>query len=126
VLGAVVSAQYKSTLEENAATLPPPQRAAVLRYQDEVLADGRAQPPAVRAAIEDASVSAYRLGLGVGGGLVVLGGVISLVGIVNPRRAERECAEEHSHGPARLQQPCIETRDLPVVALPARQPRATA
>jgi EmrB/QacA subfamily drug resistance transporter len=37
-------------------------------------------------AVIDASVSAYRAGLGLGGSLVVLGGVISLIGIVNPPR----------------------------------------
>jgi EmrB/QacA subfamily drug resistance transporter len=124
-LGALVSAQYKSTLRENAAKLPVPQRAAVLRLEDEVLAGGRGQPPAVRVAVQDASVSAYRLGLGVGGALVVLGGIVSLVGIVNPRRAERDCSEERSHGPARLQTPCIENGELPVVRLPAREPAST-
>ena len=42
--------------------------------------------------VVDASVDAYRFGLGVAGGLVVVGGVISLVGIVNPRREVR-CAD---------------------------------
>src|SRR4051812_48809795 len=124
VLGAVVSAQYKSSLRENASALPPPQRAAALRYEDEVLAGGRGQPPPVRAAVQDASVSAYRLGLGVGGALVIVGGVVALVGIVNPRRAERDCAEELAHGPARLQQPCVEPPKLPTVTLPRRAPAA--
>jgi hypothetical protein len=118
VLGAVVSAQYKSALEENAAKLPPAQRVAALRYEGEVLSGGRGQPPPVRAAVQDASVSAYRLGLAVGGGLVILGGLISLVGIVNPSRAERDCAEERTHGPVRLQHPCPDTSELPVVRLP--------
>jgi EmrB/QacA subfamily drug resistance transporter len=117
-LGAVVSAQYVSALKDNAAALPPPQRAQALKLQNEVLAGGRGQPPAVRAAVQDASVSAYRLGLGVGGGLVMLGGVVSLLWIVNPRRAERDCAEEHTHGPVRLQHPCPDTTELPVVRLP--------
>ena len=38
--------------------------------------------------VVDASVAAYRAGLGVGGALVIFGGVMSLVGIVNPRREE--------------------------------------
>jgi hypothetical protein len=120
VLGAVASAEYKSSLREDAAALPPPQRAAALRYEEEVLADGRGRPAPVRAAVQDASVSAYRLGLGVGGGLVMLGGVVALLGIVNPRRAERDCAEELGHGPARLQHPCVEPQKLPVVKLPQR------
>jgi EmrB/QacA subfamily drug resistance transporter len=116
-LGAVVSAEYKAQLREQAAAVP-----AALRYEKEVLAGGRGQPTPVRDAVADASVSAYRLGMGVGGGLVLLGGVLCLVGIVNPRRAERDCAEERTHGPVRLQQPCPETGQLPVVRLPARTP----
>jgi hypothetical protein len=58
-------------------------------------------------AVEAASVSAYRTGLGVGGGLVVLGGVISLIGIVNPRRG----AERHDElGAVRIAQPCPDER----------------
>jgi MFS family permease len=119
VLGAVVSAQYKDVLRENAASVR-----GALRYEQEVLAGGRGQPAPVREAVQDASVSAYRLGLGVGGVLVIVGGVVSLAGIVNPRRAERECAEERTHGPARLQQPCVEPQRLPTVRLPQRAPAA--
>jgi hypothetical protein len=124
VLGAVVSAQYTSKLRDEAAALSPPQHAAALRLEGEVLAGGRGQPPAVRAAVQDASVSAYRLGLGVGGALVIVGGIVSLLGIVNPSRAERDCAEELGHGPSRLQQPCIEPQPLHVAKLPQRSPVA--
>src|SRR4051812_35013372 len=124
VLGAVVSAQYTSKLEEDAAALPPAQRAAALSQQDEVLVGGSGQPAPVREVVQDASVSAYRLGLGVGGGLVILGGLVSLIGVVNPSRAERDCADEVAHGPARLQQPCVEPQKLPVVTLPRRAPAA--
>jgi EmrB/QacA subfamily drug resistance transporter len=61
--------------------------------------------------VVDASVAAYRAGLGVGGALVVFGGVMSLLGIVNPRREEgapREPREEL--GAVRLAQPCPEGR----------------
>ncbi|HET9737629.1 MAG TPA: MFS transporter [Solirubrobacteraceae bacterium] len=61
--------------------------------------------------VVDASVAAYRAGLGVGGALVVFGGVMSLIGIVNPRREEgvlREPREEL--GAVRLAQPCPEGR----------------
>ena len=61
--------------------------------------------------VVDASVAAYRAGLGVGGALVIFGGVMSLVGIVNPRREEgapREPREEL--GAIRLAQPCPEGR----------------
>jgi hypothetical protein len=40
----------------------------------------------LRAALVDASVHSFRIGMGIGGGLAVLGGVIALVGIENPRR----------------------------------------
>jgi hypothetical protein len=56
--------------------------------------------------------------------LVIVGGIVALVGIVNPRRAERDCAEELAHGPARLQQPCLEPPKLPTVTLPRRAPAA--
>ena len=61
--------------------------------------------------VVDASVAAYRAGLGVGGALVVFGGVMSLIGIVNPRREEgapRVPREEL--GAVRLAQPCPEGR----------------
>jgi EmrB/QacA subfamily drug resistance transporter len=57
--------------------------------------------------VVDASVAAFHAGLGVGGMLVILGGVISLIGIVNPRRAE-EPAEDL--GAASLAQPCWQGR----------------
>jgi hypothetical protein len=43
-------------------------------------------------ALTDSSVYAFRIGMGVGGGLAILGGLIALVGIVNPRRDVR-CAD---------------------------------
>jgi EmrB/QacA subfamily drug resistance transporter len=47
----------------------------------------------VEAAARDASVSAFRLGMGISAGLVTLGGVLGLAGIRNPRRRveAREC-----------------------------------
>ena len=45
-------------------------------------------------AVQDASVDAFRLGIGLAAVLVALGGVLGLVGIVNPRRTVRceDCA----------------------------------
>jgi MFS family permease len=60
--------------------------------------------------IVDASVDAFRVGMGVAGVFVILGGVISLVGIVNPRREEREALLHDELGAARLAQPCPERR----------------
>jgi EmrB/QacA subfamily drug resistance transporter len=55
-------------------------------------------PPAdaevLRASARDAGVSAFRLGMGVSGGLLIVGGLVGAAGIRNPRRVVRaqECA----------------------------------
>jgi hypothetical protein len=48
----------------------------------------------VAAAVRDASVDAFHLGMGLSAVLVALGGLLGLVGIVNPRRTVRceDCA----------------------------------
>jgi len=54
----------------------------------------RRQAAAITAGSNAASVDAFRLGIGVAGGLVIIGGLIGAAGIRNPRRvvkAER-CA----------------------------------
>jgi EmrB/QacA subfamily drug resistance transporter len=52
-------------------------------------------PPGVRAEVarasRDSSVDAFRLAIAIGTGLVALGGVLGLVGIVNPRREVKAC-----------------------------------
>ena len=60
--------------------------------------------------VVDASVEAFGVGMGFAGGLVILGGVISLIGIVNPRREEREAVLHDEPGPVRLALPCPERR----------------
>jgi EmrB/QacA subfamily drug resistance transporter len=57
-----------------------------------------------------ASVDAFRAGMAVSGGFVILGGVISLLGIVNPRREERVAVLHDEPGAVRLAQPCPERR----------------
>jgi hypothetical protein len=108
-IGAVVAAQFGSTLDARLAgrELSPAQRAAVRDVTARPLSGGVAGHPELDAPVEAASVQAFRWGMGVGGGLMVLGGVISLIGIVNPRRADRPQRRE-SHGPASLQVPCHE------------------
>jgi EmrB/QacA subfamily drug resistance transporter len=60
-------------------------------------------------AVVDASVSAFAMGLLVGGVLVMIGGVISLLGIVNPPHvAERP--ERDELGAVRLANPCPDAR----------------
>ena len=124
VLGAVVSAQYKDVLRDERGA-PPPQRARRCATRTRCSRAGAGSPAPVRdARCRTPRCRPTALGLGVGGGLVMLGGVVSLLGIVNPRRAERDCAEELAHGPVRLQQPCVEPQKLPTVTLPRRAPAA--
>ena len=88
-VGAVVAATFKAELG---------------REDVEPLSSG---PPEV----VDASVEAYRTGMAFAGGLVVFGGVISLVGIVNPRREERAGRVRHDEpGAVRIAQPCPHAR----------------
>jgi EmrB/QacA subfamily drug resistance transporter len=95
VLGAFVAAQYSSAVDSKLGHLPlsPAARAAVGEAKDRSLTTAPAERvppperPVVRAALEDASASAFRLGLGIGAALVLAGGVVSLVGIQNPRRS---------------------------------------
>ena len=48
----------------------------------------------VSAAVTHASVKAFHLGMGLSTGLVAIGGILGLIGIVNPRREVRceDCA----------------------------------
>jgi EmrB/QacA subfamily drug resistance transporter len=101
-IGAVVAAHFDSTLDGRLAGQPlsPPGRSAVAQARAQTLA--RVAPatlaPRERAilgqATEDAAVSAFHLGLGIAAALVAGGGVLGLVGIVNPRRyvCAAECA----------------------------------
>jgi EmrB/QacA subfamily drug resistance transporter len=87
VVGAVIAARFEAVL--GSSSVAP-------------LSGG---PPDVVAA----SVAAFHLGTAVGGVLLMLGGLISLLGIVNPRPdAERPVPEEL--GAIRLAQPCPEGR----------------
>jgi EmrB/QacA subfamily drug resistance transporter len=88
-VGAIVAATFESSLGREGV---------------EPLSSG---PPAV----VDASVDAFRAGMLFSGGFVILGGVLSLVGIVNPRRDELELrVPQDEPGPVRIAQPCPEGR----------------
>src|SRR3954451_3007345 len=75
-IGAVVAAAYSSAIDDKVAGDPAPLSAA---------------PPgasaAVRTALDDASVDAFRRAMLVTAALVALGGLMSAVGIENPRRS---------------------------------------
>jgi EmrB/QacA subfamily drug resistance transporter len=94
VLGAVISAHFGSQLDANLGrgSLDPAASAAVSRAKEKPLAvpGTRSLPPAeasrVRAAAAAASTSAFHLGVGIAGVLMIFGGIVSWVGIENPRR----------------------------------------
>ena len=76
-----------------------------------------AERPELRAALGDASESAFHLGVGIAGVLVIAGGVVSLAGIQNPRRlvAAEECPGGALYGASRDQ-----ARAGPPAPAPAR------
>jgi hypothetical protein len=100
-VGALVSAEFISTVDERVAGRPlgPRSRQAVEDAKDRPLTTSSADDAApeertfLRGVFEDASVDAFQVAIGVSGALVVAGGLISLVGIRNPRRkvAASEC-----------------------------------
>ncbi|MCW3013223.1 MAG: family efflux transporter permease subunit [Solirubrobacterales bacterium] len=103
-LGAVVAASFGSSIDRELAgrRLSPAahQAVAAARKQTLARADTSGLPPAearaVARAVEDASVRAFHTGMAISSVLVALGGVLGLVGIVNPRR--RVAAEGCSGG----------------------------
>jgi hypothetical protein len=94
-VGAVVAASFGSRLDDElgaAAERRPEVAAAVERAKEQPLASISVEgvPEGERASLseagEDASVGAFRMGLGIATALVTLGGLLGLVGIRNPRR----------------------------------------
>jgi EmrB/QacA subfamily drug resistance transporter len=103
-LGAVVSGAFSARLDQEvsraaqARQLAPATRAVVARERGrplvvDVSGAAPADWPVLRAALVRASVHGFRVGMLISALLAVLGGLISLVGIVNPRREEVHCAE---------------------------------
>lgn len=94
ILGAVISAYFGSALDSNLGNRPLGPRA------ERIVSDAKAQPLAVpttgslppgqattvRSASADASTSAFHLGIGIAGILMIVGGTVSGFGIENPRR----------------------------------------
>jgi EmrB/QacA subfamily drug resistance transporter len=120
VLGAVpqhnagVASGVNNQVSRVAALLAIPVVGAVVAARFETLLgrDDIAPLSGGSAATIDASVSAFSLGMTVAGALVIIGGVISLLGIVNPPREEEHEAREEL-GPIRLAHPCPEGRRSP-------------
>jgi EmrB/QacA subfamily drug resistance transporter len=103
-LGAVISAQFESSLDNRLAgeSLSPEAAAAVDEAKAQPLAgeDVGSVPVNERDALADdivaSSESAFHLGAGIAAALMVLGGLIALVGVRNP---EREATPEREHAP---------------------------
>jgi EmrB/QacA subfamily drug resistance transporter len=100
-LGAVVSASFQDRLHDDLAGKPlsAQARAAVDRAATRPLVvDVSGAPagerPILRLALTDASVHAFHVAMLIGAALDVLGGMLALIGIANPRRRVRsvECA----------------------------------
>jgi EmrB/QacA subfamily drug resistance transporter len=94
VLGVVISAQFGAAIDARTdlGRLGPAGERAVARAKEKPLAvpSTRQLPPAaaerVRTAAADASTSAFHLGIGIAGLLMIAGGIVSAFGIVNPDR----------------------------------------
>jgi EmrB/QacA subfamily drug resistance transporter len=119
-VGAVVAATFGSKLDEGLgqkALARPEVARAVEQAKRQPLAVVEVQgvpddvAASVRESAEDASVSAFRMGLGIATALVALGGILGLVGIANPRRrvSAADCAGGQLAGHPRegaRQSPC--------------------
>ena len=123
-IGAVVSAQFSAVLDQRLArvALPPAGRNAVEQARGETLArvDPGVTGEEVAVAVEDASVHAFHVGIGIAAGLVALGGVLGLVAIRNPRREVR--CEDCAGGPFAGAPADAARERLPVVTLPRGHP----
>ena len=93
-VGAVVAASFETRLWTRWVTRrtgprwPPPSRTAKEQPLSAVEVQGVPEDvqASVREGAEDASVGAFRVGVGISTALVALGGILGLVGIRNPRR----------------------------------------
>ena len=100
VIGAIVATAFEADVDERlaGAQLSPAARAAVAEAKERSIAtapaDGLAgaERERVSAALGDSSTRAFHVGIAASGLLMIAGGLVSLVGIENPRRVVR-CAE---------------------------------
>jgi EmrB/QacA subfamily drug resistance transporter len=103
-LGAVISAQFASSLDDRLAgdALGAEATRVVDEAKGQPLAGGDAsnvatgERDALESDIATSSESAFHLGAALGAGLMLLGAMVALVGVRNPERAPRP---EHEHHP---------------------------
>jgi EmrB/QacA subfamily drug resistance transporter len=134
-VGAVVSSAFGSALRDELG--PQAQRPEVARAINEAEKEPLARvvvkdaPPQVRADVaagsQDASVTAFHVAIATATVLVALGGVLGLVGIVNPRRRVEaaECAGGQlagATGEAARHSPCDWQREAEASREPASSP----
>jgi EmrB/QacA subfamily drug resistance transporter len=101
VLGAVISAQFSSALDEKLAGRPLPAEAsaAIDEAKEQPLSGGvegdvpSAVDDELDAAVTDSSESAFGLGMLIAAGLMALGGAVALIGVRNPERPLEELPE---------------------------------
>ncbi len=86
-VGAIVALQFGNTLDKLCTTAPA---GALTKAKQASLVTTPPKPyqndVSFKIALEDASVSAFHAGMDVTAGLVITGGIISLIGIKNPSR----------------------------------------
>jgi MFS family permease len=124
-LGAVLASQFTASLDSRVSGegLSPAARRALEDAKKRPLATD--VPASVRGperrrledALEDSSVSAFRVGIGIAGGIVILGGLVSAAGIRNPRRkvSAADCPGGAICGASEEV-----AKDLPHISLPQR------
>jgi predicted MFS family arabinose efflux permease len=95
-VGAVISAQFRSSLDARLAglRLSEAARAALAQARQETLArvDPARTGVAVAHAVQSSAVHAFHVGLGISATFIALGGIVGLAGIRNPRRVVH-CAD---------------------------------
>jgi EmrB/QacA subfamily drug resistance transporter len=101
VLGAVIAGQFTSTLDERLSgeSLSPAGRQEVSQARDAVLAGSdtsgvpAAEQRVIEPAVDDASESGFHLGMAIAGVLMIIGGLVSAVGIRNPEHPPKRAPE---------------------------------
>jgi EmrB/QacA subfamily drug resistance transporter len=106
VIGASISAEFGSTLDDRLADAPlgGPARSSVDQAKEKPLGapptedlEGE-QAQQVNTAVTEASESSFHLGMLIAGGLMILGGLLAAVGIQNPRHREVDAPRAASAG----------------------------